>query len=79
MLGMSKEAWRESGKRFVAPGVEERYKNFGTIAIPFITITLKDNFMFRNFLLLLYKFSGRKYDLEWYTCSGVRYIQGGLI
>ena len=34
-------------------------KSFGTIAIPYITTTLKAGFLFRNVLLLLYQFSGR--------------------
>ena len=59
------------GNRIVVPTVEEILKRFGTIAIPSITITLKDGFLFRNFLLLFYKFSGGNSYLEWYTGSGV--------
>ena len=44
-------------------------KNFGTSAIPSITITLKADLLFRNFLFLPYKFSGGKSELEWYTFS----------
>ena len=38
--------------------VEDRCKNFDTIDIPSISITLKTDFLSREFLLLLYKFSG---------------------
>ena len=57
--------------RVVAPAVKERCKHFVTISIPSITTTLKTGFLFRFFLVLLYKFSQRKYDLECYTDSGV--------
>ena len=63
MIGMSKEAYVESGSRVVAPAVEERCKYFGTIDIPSITIMLKADLMFRKILLLLYKFSGGKSEL----------------
>ena len=62
----------------VVPAVEDRYKNFGTIAIPFITITLKADLLFIWLPLLLYKLLGKKSDLEWYTDSGVWKIWGGL-
>ena len=55
---MSKEAQGENGYRAVVPAVKKMCKNFGTIVIPSITITLKDAFLFIYLLLLPYKFSG---------------------
>ena len=43
--------------------VEERCKNFGTIATPSITINLKADLLFINFILLLYNFSRYKSEL----------------
>ena len=63
MLGMIKEAYKESGDRVVAPALEEICKNFGTIATPSIIITLKADFLFIDFLFLLYKFSEGNYEL----------------
>ena len=40
IVGMSKEAYGENGDRVVVQAVVERYKNFVTIAIPSIAITL---------------------------------------
>ena len=57
MVGMSKETSGENGDIIVVPEVEERRKSFGVISIPTITITLKADFLFRNSLLLFYKFS----------------------
>ena len=57
MLGMSKEVEVESGYRIVATEVEYRRKNFVKIFIPSITISFKSGFLFRNFFLLLFKFS----------------------
>ena len=46
MAGMSKEAYGESGKIFVAPTAEEIFKHFGVIAIaiPSIKTTIKPEF-----------------------------------
>ena len=53
--------------------VEYIFKHFGTVAIPSTTITLKADFLSRNFLLLLiYKFSRENSELEWYKGSEVR-------
>ena len=68
---MSREAYGESGNIVVPPEVKDRYKHFGTIAIPSITITLKSVLLFKKSHLLLYKISRRKSELEWYTCIGV--------
>ena len=38
-------------------------KGFDTISIPYITITLKVYFLFRNYLLFFYKFSGGGSDI----------------
>ena len=65
------EAYGESGNRVVAPAVKQRCKTFGTISIPSISSTITVGFLFRNFLLLLFKFSQGKYDLEWYKGSAV--------
>ena len=51
MVGMIKEVEGEIFYRIVALAVEYIRKNFGTIAIP--SITLKADFMLINFLLLL--------------------------
>ena len=53
MVGMSKESYGESGNRIVAPSVDDICKNFDTFAIPYITINLKSDLMFRNVFLLL--------------------------
>ena len=55
IVGMSKEAQGKSVNRVVAPTVEDGYKKIDTIniAIHSITTTLKADFLFRNFLLLL--------------------------
>ena len=53
MVGMSKEAYGEICDRVVAPAVEDRCKNVGTISTPYINITIKDDFLFIKFLLLL--------------------------
>ena len=67
MVGMSKEAYRESGNRVVAPAVEYIWNNFGTIVIPYIsiTVTLEADLLLRKFLLYLYKLSWGNSDLEW--------------
>ena len=64
-VGMSREAYGESGDRVVAPAAKERCKFVGTISTPSITTTLKHCLLFINFLLLLCKFSWGKYELEW--------------
>ena len=46
---MHKEEQGESGDSIVAQAVEERCKNFGTIYIPFITINIEADLLFRNF------------------------------
>ena len=71
MVGMSKEEYGENGDEIVVPAVEEICKSFGTIAIIYITISLKAYSLFRKILLLFYKYSGENYELEWYTGSGV--------
>ena len=63
-VGMSKDAYEESGYRFMVTEVEERCKVFDTIAIPSITTTLKADFLFRNFFLLILKLPQGKYELE---------------
>ena len=47
MLGIRREAKGENYDRVVLPAVEDRCKNVGTIATPYITITLKAGFIFR--------------------------------
>ena len=42
-----------NGKIFVTPSVEYGYQHFGTVAVPYITITLIDYLMLQNVLLLL--------------------------
>ena len=78
MLGMSKEEWGENSDRILLPAVEEICKKIITITIPSITITITINlkyyFLFIKFILLLYKFLGGDYALEWYTSSGVIHI-----
>ena len=71
MVGTSKAEKEENDDRFVALELRDKCKNLGTIAILFTTTTPKADFLFRKFLFLLYKFSGEKSDLEWYTSSGV--------
>ena len=63
MVFMSMEAYIENGNSIVVPAVDNIFKNFGTIAIPSITITLRADFLFRHFLLLFYKFSGGNSEL----------------
>ena len=53
MLGMSKEAYGETGDRVVAPAVDEIYKSFGAISMTSIIINLKPDFLFRKVLLHL--------------------------
>ena len=53
MVGMSKESYGESGNRIVSPSVDDRCKNFDTFAIPYITINLKADLIFRNVFVLL--------------------------
>ena len=48
MVGMIKEAYGTSGDRAISASAEYRYKKIGTIAIPFITITLKADFFDQN-------------------------------
>ena len=48
----------------VVPAVEDICKSLGTITIPSINITFKADFLFRNVLLLFYKFPGGDSDLE---------------
>ena len=58
MVGMIKEGYKENGDRVITPAVEDRCKKIGTIATPSTTIILKAVLIFRELLLLLYKFSG---------------------
>ena len=55
MVGAIKDTMGKIYDRFVALEVEDRFKHFGTISIPSITTnsTLKTDFLFRKFLLLL--------------------------
>ena len=52
MVGIIKDSFGENGDRIVVPAVEEICKNFGTIAIPSITITLKANFIFGRYFII---------------------------
>ena len=74
MVGMRNEAQAESGGRVVTPLEEERFKHFGTITTPYITITHKDNFLLINFLLLLQKFSQENSGIKQYKGSGVHQV-----
>ena len=53
MVSTSKEVYGESGDMVVVQEVEERCKNFDTIATPSITITLKSDLVSRYISLSL--------------------------
>ena len=57
MIGINKWGKGENDNSVFTPAVEERREQFVTVTIPSITITLKPEFLFRIFTLLLYKFS----------------------
>ena len=55
-----------------------KMKPFGIVAIPSITTTLKDEFLFRNIFLLLLKFSRKNSEIEWYISIVVCQMWVGL-
>ena len=63
-VGMIREVYGEIGYRVLVTAVMDRCKHFGTIVIPSITITLTAGLLFRFSLLLFYKFSLGKSELE---------------